>query len=887
MKVSLWKKIFLSKDNSLVWGGFLLFAFSAFIFIIVEKNAMAERRMHLSKTAQEIEELFVARLSTSAHALHSTRAFLAQEEMAQPRKFENYVKDLDLFRNYPGMMGIGFLRVKGLGTDHLTCPIEMLEERGRKSSGWQQSDECRDPVKRRAILAAISENNFSMTRPLQVRGQAQGRLASGFYIYIPVYKSSEMPVSEATPAEGVLFAPFDVYDFFQSISGIPILEGEKFNFIIELKGGGQDYSVYRRFDETPPLFFEDFQKDFVLFGREFRLTIQPFNNYFQFKDLYLSYLVGLVLFLISVLILWLIKGNIYQLTLERKTNDILTSLYRETHEKVETLRKINDISRVLNKDLMLDKIVENLVHELEKLYPFDDIIVYMKDTKEGDELVISEHSHWQYPAYRSSVTLGELETQEFFKLRFSSDQDAAHKCANTEMFFKDPRLKKRVTDNFCRTLAVGADVSIVLLLFKKGGYYAVKDNEMLANICSQMLLIMRNSFLLKRVEDSNEAKNAFLANMSHEIRTPLNAIIGFSEMIFQEDLREERRNELKYLINRNGEQLIRIIDDILDLSKVEAGKIIVEKKEVNLAHLLHEVHSVISLRIQRKNLRFRIENETPIPKVVMTDNIRLKQILLNLIGNSIKFTEMGEIRLVIGHRTDREGHDVLYFRTIDTGIGISDEQQEKLFEVFSQGDESKTRKYGGAGLGLALSKKLGQELGGDLRLVRSTRGKGSEFELYIRTGPLRGEWLEDIQATIAEPEQKTKPPARLDGKQILLVEDSPDNQDIFNYFLKKYGAEVTTVADGLQAVTYAGEKNYDLILMDIQIPEIDGKEATRRIRQAGYENPIVAVTAHAMADEIESCLRAGCVGQITKPVVESDFIYQVNFYMKGYENASP
>jgi len=882
-----WKDLFLSRYNTLVWGGFMMFALTAFIFVIVEKNSIAEREMIVSETSQQVEDVFVGRLYTDAQALYATKAVIGQLG-ADPEKFDRYVLDLNIEKNYPGMQGLGYVTLEGVTSTNPVCTVQVIQSHVFDDNEWVGKNLCADENIRDAIIEAVTKNNFAVTDPMRV--SAVGKPvepwavnANGFMVFYPLYKGTSPSPDQAV---GVAFAPIDTYALFSAARGAPAMENETYNYRIDMRDGGNSHNVYRRFEKKPNSVFKNHASRFSIFGRDFTITVEPFNNYYTFQDIYLSYLVGFVLLIISVLILWLIRGNIYQLSLERKTNDILTSLYRETHEKVEALRKINEISRVLNRDLVLDSIVGNLVGEIEKLHPFDDVLVYIKDETESPELHLSPQSKFSHVAYREVLPVDEFEGLVKFKDQYYVKGEIDCRDLPIDVFFTEPVVRKRVTDHFCQVFFLSDDVYLVFLMFKKGGFYAVKDNEMLANVCAQVSLILKNSFLIKRVEDSSEAKNAFLANMSHEIRTPLNAIIGFSEMIFQEDLDVERKSDLKNLINKNGEQLIRIIDDILDLSKVEAGKVVVEKKSVDLAVLLHEVQSVVSLRMQRKNLEFKLQIVGKVPAHLVTDGIRLKQILLNLLGNSIKFTEIGGISLIVGHRKNTEGQDIVYFRTVDSGIGIPPEQQKKLFKAFSQGDASKTRKYGGAGLGLALSKKLAQELDGDLDLIESRRNEGSTFEVCIKVpGPI-SKWIDSIGGAAVE-KQEQMPPERLDGRRILLVEDSPDNQDIFNYFLKKYGADVTTVGDGLNAVAEAGKNEYDMILMDIQIPEIDGKEATRRIRSNGYERPIVAVTAHAMSDEIKSCLEAGCVGQITKPVVEKDFIHQVNFYMKGLSNAAP
>ncbi len=409
------------------------------------------------------------------------------------------------------------------------------------------------------------------------------------------------------------------------------------------------------------------------------------------------------------------------------------------------------------------------------------------------------------------------------------------------------------------------------------------QKELLDNVISHVGLGVDKINLIESAQTSNRSKSAFLANMSHEIRTPLNALMGFSEMLAGKQLADVRRLSIANSIRKNSEYLTRLIDDVLDLSKIEAGKLKIHHRRVRLSNLLAEVKAVIDLKANEKNLLFEIRAGGPLPSHVFVDDVRLKQILLNICGNAVKFTNRGSVRMSVSCRKRGEHSGDLIYYVEDTGLGISEEAQRHLFKPFSQGDETTTRKYGGSGLGLALSSRLANELGGSLRLIRSLKDVGTVFEIMVPTGDLDGaEWLENL----AIPQSPSYPhvvaapvPLRLDGIAILLVEDSVDNQEIFTFFLKNAGVEVDIVENGPDAVERGSARSFDLILMDIQIPGIDGKEATRRLRAKGCMTTIVALTAHAMREEKESCLQAGCDGQITKPIGEREFIEAVAGYL--------
>jgi len=385
-----------------------------------------------------------------------------------------------------------------------------------------------------------------------------------------------------------------------------------------------------------------------------------------------------------------------------------------------------------------------------------------------------------------------------------------------------------------------------------------------------------------QAEAATRAKSAFLANMSHEIRTPMTAILGYTEILLEELQKSgASREHLEALetIQRNGNYLLKLINDILDLSKIEAGQLKVEPQSLNLPELLEDVIKLMRVRAEAKALPLVLEFAGPIPKLIHSDPVRLRQILINLVGNAIKFTEEGEVRLRVRLAGEQEQSQKLCIDVIDTGIGIERDKLEHIFEPFSQGDSSTTRKYGGTGLGLTISRRLAQCLGGDITVV-SAPGKGSVFTVTIDPGPI-DECVEPNQSAMiksgaASVEAKENPSEiRLDAR-ILLAEDAPDNQRLISFILKKAGATVTVVKDGRAAVEAAmkawenGEP-FELILMDMQMPEMDGYQATRYLRDRGYSGKIVALTAHALPEDVTKALDAGCDAYLTKPIRRETF----------------
>lgn len=380
-------------------------------------------------------------------------------------------------------------------------------------------------------------------------------------------------------------------------------------------------------------------------------------------------------------------------------------------------------------------------------------------------------------------------------------------------------------------------------------------------------------------EAASTAKSEFLANMSHEIRTPLGAILGFTSLLADPELSPEARNEYIQIITRNGSLLSRLIDDILDLAKVEAGRLEAEVTTFSLPELINDVVSLLGVRAQEKGLDLVVEKDTKMPIQIATDPFRLRQILLNIIGNAIKFTQKGSVTITQKYEKmlKSDEHKII-FEIEDTGIGISEEQRKVLFQSFAQADSSTTRKYGGTGLGLNLSKKLARILGGNVWLAERDEKGGSTFIIEIKTpfvsfnGENEKNGIDDSKKTI-ELNDKAK---------VLVVEDSEDNQLLMKHILSGKGIDVDFANNGIEGVEKALQGTYDIVLMDIQMPVMDGHEATRKLRSKGFEKPIVALSAHVMKEEIAKSLDAGCNEHLVKPL-DSKKLFEVLSHLCSHE----
>jgi signal transduction histidine kinase/DNA-binding response OmpR family regulator len=391
-------------------------------------------------------------------------------------------------------------------------------------------------------------------------------------------------------------------------------------------------------------------------------------------------------------------------------------------------------------------------------------------------------------------------------------------------------------------------------------------------------------------ESASSFKSSFLASMSHEIRTPMTAVIGFADLLLRSNLSENERIEYVQTVRRNGAHLLTIINDILDLSKIEAGKMEVEKISCTPAQIVEDVVGLLKPRATEKAIAFDVQYVGPCPETIQTDPTRLRQILTNLVGNALKFTERGSIRMFVQLAPSTDGVSRLQFRITDTGAGMTPEQAKNLFTAFQQADSSITRKFGGTGLGLTISKQFAQMLGGDIT-VASQVGAGSTFVVEVATGPLDAVRLLDApkQEIRRATEQPTVPGQlpKFSGR-VLLAEDGLTNQQLISLYLKEQGAEVTLADNGkiafekVEAAAKAGTP-FHLILMDMEMPEMDGCEATRRLRNHGYKLPIVALTANAMSADRDMCMTAGCNAFATKPIDWPRLLELVASYLKNID----
>ncbi len=388
-----------------------------------------------------------------------------------------------------------------------------------------------------------------------------------------------------------------------------------------------------------------------------------------------------------------------------------------------------------------------------------------------------------------------------------------------------------------------------------------------------------------KADDTTRAKSEFLANMSHEIRTPLTTIIGFSETLVDADLNAKDRQRAVKAIQNSGKHLYDIINDVLDISKIEAGKLEIESIVVSPIELIKDTLCIVEQKATERGLQILTEFDVPLPKTITTDPTRLKQILLNLCGNAVKFTQSGTITIGLGFQTQTRK---MLFTVTDTGIGMTQEQVNKVFAPFHQADKSTNRYYGGTGLGLSISKQLAQRLGGDI-ICSSEVGKGTRFTVSINAGDqLPKEWIREVNMDTdycVTPLKRTATP-QLCGR-VLLAEDTPDIQALIVMLLGKADLEVVAVDNGADAVQQALHEHFDLIVMDMQMPVLDGLSAIQQLRASGIDQPVVALTANATQEDKNRCLNAGADNFVVKPVDVNIFYNVLSQYLPERQHTDP
>jgi len=884
---------------------------------------MDEQTARFERLARTLTASIEQRFEIYVASLNNTRSLLKIYPDISLKDFTQYIANLELDKNYPGIRGIGYApkiltheiksfekkisqrdfpgyKIYGFepGESQIHFPVtafEPMDEIVLKAMGF---DTYSEPNRRAAMDLAIETDKPTATPKLEFMRGSDNQPRQGFIIYLPYYKQG-MPKS--TPEErkaaiaGFIYSTYRSEVFFNFLTALH--KDRKNQFHMEI------YEGTIADGETPPpdkLIFntaDSFKINEELWDRtiltssvidigNFKWTLR-FASLPDFTPLEIYRLpiyIAIFGFIISCLITFMIFLSKSQSRMLEK--DI--SLRQKAEAELVDEQKIVELT---------SKIGLNFKAESD----LKDIVQMVTDT--ATELTKAKFGAFFYNTYNEAgeiytlYTLSGAPPEAFSKFpmprktKIFGPTFEGQGLIRSNDITKDPRYGKMGAPYHgmppghlpvksylaapVKSLKTGEVLGGLFFGHPEPAVFTEKSEKILESIVAQASVAMDNATLYSQLreaqnnaEDANKAKSNFLANMSHEIRTPLGIILGYADLAIEHSKNfPEHLDEYLSAIKKNGEELTRIIGEVLDLSKIEANKLEIEKVNFNLAKLLDDVLSFLNLKAKEKGISLSLNKEASLPDEVIGDPTRLRQIITNLVGNALKFTEKGNVTLYVRLIQNRPNELKLSFSIEDTGIGISNEQKAKLFKPFSQADNSTTRKYGGSGLGLLLSKQFARAMGGDLELEWSELDKGSRFTFTIITQPV------DPSFSEKKKNKEIISNLNLNNKTILVAEDSEDNQYLIKYYLKSVGANVEVVSNGKEAISTINKSGADLILMDIQMPVLDGYGATDELRKSGFKNPIIALTAHALNDERERALKNGFDDYLTKPL-DKNLLYK-------------
>lgn len=593
---------------------------------------------------------------------------------------------------------------------------------------------------------------------------------------------------------------------------------------------------------------------------------------------------GMVHFWFSIIILIMTVFSFVWLNQIKESNNTVLELIEQYDTKIkhaQTMRNV--VSRRYNL-LLSNLLVDDPFEVDERITSFFEIAYdYREARNELHALPMSEEErelHKELDEVSANPQQDNIKAAEMFragaprkeieKVLISAKANQAELLHLLDRFVDLQKSKDEVAVEYSRQVfndSVFWISSIGLLIFTISIIISRYVGQAVA-LKNQQLMDAREDMEIayKKAEEATVIKSEFLATMSHEIRTPLTAIIGFAETSLFEDQTKEQRQSATQKIIRSGKHLLHIINDILDLSKIEANKLEIEHIELSLFELLSDIESLVRPAAEDKGLGFSINYIFPLPQKIISDPLRIKQILINLCNNAIKFTEKGYVLINVSS-DDARAMSTLKFEVIDSGIGIAKDKQEAIFKAYQQADRSTTRKFGGTGLGLSLSNKLAGFLGGELT-VTSEEYKGSKFIFSLSYEYVLGAEMvfnKEHVPNVYEMSERVKSSGYLSGK-VLLAEDNKDNQELILLYLDRMGIDLTVVDNGQLAVDAVRENNFDAVLMDMQMPVMGGLEAAKLLRKEGFDKAIIALTANAMKEDKKACLDAGCNDFLSKPI---------------------
>ncbi|MBL9164270.1 MAG: CHASE domain-containing protein [Planctomycetaceae bacterium] len=874
-----------SKAMLCAWFALAVGLACTFVAAAISWNEIkAQARLKLERLTDSIVAETAGRIDESMDGLKWARGVYAASERVTRAEFAAYLASQDLAVEFPGAQGFGFIervpadklesflaaeRADGAPDFHLkhlpahdrthASPkndhliIKYIYPLQQNAVAWGL-DIGEDPIRRETAERAILSGEPKITGRVHLVQDSQTRC--GLLYFLPVYRNGaplNSPKQRSEALQGLLYAPI-VLD--EALEGV--VEDDVESLDLEIYDGTQEGSESRLFDfdghlahVQGPISSDDYQDRMFMCrriidigGRQWTLittSTRKFEENIHFAPAIIIGVAGAIVSLATGVVIWsLLRSRDRAESIARTiTADLRASESRMREASLEAQRLAEIARRTSNVVIITD---------------------------------VAGRIEWVNEGFTriSGYTLDEVIGRK------------------PGSFLQGPKSDPAIATAIRRAVEKEEPISVEIINYAKDGheYWLAIEIAPLRDgngVLTGYMAIESDITELKRsseqAEAANRTKSEFLANMSHEIRTPLTSILGCCD-ILREDGRIEdaplRRLDTIETIRRAGDHLLTVINDILDLSKIEAGKFRTELVETSLPSVLHEVHRILAPRVAEKGVQLSFALDSPIPDVIISDPTHLRQILLNLVGNAVKFTDAGSIDVVVRQCDAGGDQQTIEIDVTDTGAGMTQEQAASLFRPFTQADASLTRKYGGTGLGLTISRRLAEFLGGSVTLTRTQPGKGSTFTLRFPLAVGENSTMATTLAATYSVQKAAQPHALLEGR-VLVAEDSPDIQRIVTFHLGKAGLQVMTADNGVEALqlmqeALCGGDGIDLLVTDMQMPEMDGYSLVSNLRQSGYAGPIVALTAHAMSEDKSRCLEAGCNGYVTKPIMKEDLL---------------
>lgn len=840
------KKVFYSPKVIFV----LCAAFISMVWFFANQSSESENRARFERASASLLQSLKSRMDLYTNSLVYTRNLLAIKPDLTKEEFSQFVRGMNLSQEFPGIHNFGY--VKRLSRSELQKNLYQLPEKSRSLLNERKSFydvvfyvENIAESTTSAIgmdLSTSDARHEAMTRAAElglpvaterVRKISDHTSADDYFlVFVPHYKLGiplETPQQRQNALLGFVYAGFRAANLFGIIAGDTKMREHRLSLQI-FDGPKVDSTklIFKKGQFEPN---SSYSKVMNLQAADHTWTIAISGNE-DFVPVYARILPLLVL-LVGVILTLAVTYSVHEAIkfAEKLQEDIV--IRRRTEAQLAEEKQIVELTSKIGMTLKAEQDLESIVQLV---------------TKVARDLVGADFGEFREPYQgQSTIRIDDVTRAEhsFIPIGFP-------KSGRIRSFLVTPVISKS-----------GKILGGLFFGHPNAGVFNARSEAIVQSLAIQAASAMDNATLYRELSQAradadfaNQAKTLFLANVSHEIRTPLGLMLGFAELTIEHinDPHVVEENTKKIL--RNGRELTRIIGEVLDLSKIEANALLIEKASLNLPLFFQELKTEWQPQFESKNIAFEMQLPKDLPVQIKTDSTRMNQILVNLLSNALKFTDRGHVRIQVNLDEER----FLRIDVEDTGIGISSEHKHQLFKTFSQGDTSINRRFGGSGLGLALSKQLAQVLGGELKLSSSELNVGSTFTLRL---PIEDSAKAEGQSI---PDRKKPPGDLLESVRILLVEDSIDNQILISTFLSKAKAIVDTANNGEEGVKKALSNDYSVVLMDIQMPVLDGYAAFQKLQAAGYKKPVIALTAHALIEEKQKAFRMGFREYLTKPV---------------------